>query len=130
MKNYIKSLAIIIAFSLILNSCSVYYNKEASFNEAYLSKKPVKLITNNNKKVYLKKIILKDSTYYGFYWYGGKEVTFPLSKEAYRSVRIKNRTASTLINIGGTVLTLGIVGTIILIISIGNDLERETNNNN
>jgi len=134
MKNCIKSLTIIIAFSLILNSCSVYYKEEVTFDEAYLSKKPVKLVTNENKKIHLKKIILKDSAYYGYYWHEGKAITFPLSKEKYRSVRIKNRTASTLINVGGSILTLGILGTIILIITIGNDLnddwEWKTTNQN
>ena len=125
MKNCIKSLAIIIAFSITLSSCSVYYKKEISFNEAYLSEKPVKLVTHTNKKVLLKKIILKDTTYFGVYNSGGKKITFPLSNENYRSVRIKNRTASTLINVGGSVLTLGIFATIILIISIGNELDDD-----
>lgn len=125
MKNCIKSLAIIIAFSITLSSCSVYYKKEVSFNEAYLSKKPAKLVTNENKKVHLKKIILKESTYYGVYWHEGKEITFPLSNETHKSLRIKNRTASTFINVGSSILTLGIVGIVIFYTS--NDDWKTTN---
>ena len=120
MKNCIKSLAIIIAFSIILSSCSVYYKKEASLNEVYLSEKPVRLLTNENKKVFLKKIILKDSAYYGVYMHNGNEITFPLSKETYRSIRMKNRPVSTILTVTTVVLTVGIVGLFIAAVSIGN----------
>ncbi len=123
MKNCIKSLAIIIAFSIILSSCSAYYKKEATFNEAYLSNKPVKLVTNTNKKVFLKRIILKDTIYYGVYKSNGKKITFPLSKDNYRSIRIKDRTASTILNVSGAVLTLGVVGLIIFAITFDLDFE-------
>lgn len=131
MKNYIKSLAIIIAFSVILSSCSAYYKKEATFNEAYLSEKPVKLVTKQNKKVFLRRIILKDTVYYGVYNSNGKRITFPLSKDNYRSIRIKNRTASTILNASGAVITLGIIGIIILVISLddfGDDWKWENPN--
>ncbi|MES2862701.1 MAG: hypothetical protein V4666_01145 [Bacteroidota bacterium] len=123
MKNYIKSLAIIIAFSIILSSCSVYYKKEATFNEAYLSEKPVKLVTKQNKKVFLRRIILKDTTYYGIYNSNGKKIAFPLSEDSYRSLRIKNRPASTMLNITGAILTLGVVGVIIFVITFDLDFE-------
>ncbi len=45
MKTSVKSLVIMIAISVILNGCSVYYKKEVSLNEAYLSKKPAKLVS-------------------------------------------------------------------------------------
>jgi hypothetical protein len=118
MKNCIKFLAIIIAFSITLSSCSVYYKKEATFNEAYLSEKPVKLVTKQNKKVFLRKIILKDTSYYGVYKSEGKKITFPLSNENYRSIRIKNRPASTMLNISGAILTLGVATIVIVAISL------------
>ena len=120
MKIPVKHFVIFMALSIILNGCSVYYKKEVSFEEAYLSKKPTKLVTSENKKVHLKKIILKDSTYYGVYWHEGKEITFPLSNETHQSLRIKNRTASTFINVGSSILTLGIVG-IVIFFTTNND---------
>lgn len=109
MKISIKSLVIYLSLSIILNSCSVYFKKEVSFNEAYISKKSVRLITNENKKVFIKKIILKDSAYYGISHYKGEKIEIPLSNETRKSLRIKNRTASTIINVTGITLSLGIV---------------------
>lgn len=109
MKISIKTLVIFLALSIILNGCNVYYRKEVTYNEAYLSKKPVRLITIENKKVHLDKIILKDTAYYGVYHYKGEKVDIPLSKEAHKSLRIKNKGASTFLNISGSLLTLEIL---------------------
>lgn len=131
MKNFIKYLAIIIAFSMLLSSCSVYYKKEVTFNEAYQSKAPVRLVTNQDKKVHLKKIILQDTTYYGVYYHDGKKITFPLSKENYTSVRLKDRATSTFITVAGSVVTAGIVAIVVVAITISNSSwEWKTTNYN
>lgn len=113
MKNFIKTVVLFIALSILLNSCSVYFRKESTFNEAYLSKKPVKLITKDDRKVKLRKIVYKDSTYYGVYYDSGKKIEFPMSEEKYKSLRIKDRTTSTILNVTGTIVTLGAVTIII-----------------
>lgn len=114
MKYFIKSLTILLAFSILLSGCSIYYKKEATLNEAYLSKKPVKLITAENKKMYLKKVIMNDSAYYGVYFYKGQEISFPISNQTNKSLRIKNRTASTVLNVSGIVLPVAMVAVIIV----------------
>lgn len=121
MKNFIKPTVVYVSLFILLNSCSVYYKKEVSFQEAYNSRKPARLITNEDRKVKLKKIIYKDSTYYGISYYKGNKVEFPLSNETRKSLRLKDRTTSTIINVGGTVLTLGVIVFIIAATGISGD---------
>lgn len=121
MKTFIKPTVVYVSLFILLNSCSVYYEKEVSFEEAYQSRKPARLITNENRKVKLKKIIYKDSTYYGISYYKKNKVEFPLSNETRKSLRLKDRTTSTIINVSGATLTLGISISIISALSISSE---------
>lgn len=114
MKTFIKTTVVYVSLFILLNSCSVYYKKEATFNEAYLSKKPVKLMTKDDRKVKLRKITYKDSSYYGVYYDNGNKIEFPMSPEKYKSLRIKDRTTSTVLNVVGITLSVGIVAIVLI----------------
>ena len=121
MKKLISSFLLVI---ILLQSCVVYQKTSVSLEEA-VDKGKVKLITKKGEKVKYKKIIQKDSIYYGFDLkklknvdgvFEWNEITYQLWDTEIESIHIKDKeksTTRTIFLVLGSIPVVLILGTLI-----------------
>jgi hypothetical protein len=105
----IGNLAFLFMAILLLQGCVVYHNTSVGLEEAVTAATKVKIKTVAEKKVKLKKVILEDGQYYGIKNNRGELVRIPLDEKTISSVHLKNKTLSTIINIGVPAAVVGFV---------------------
>ena len=120
-----KAISIVLLTTILLHSCVVYQKTPVPLSESY-DKGKVKVITKTNKKLKFKKIIQKDSLYYGFNRkklkndYGEfewVEITKKLNSDEVKAIYLKDQNGSTTATITFTILIaipLAILGFYIL----------------
>lgn len=100
---------IILAFIFILQSCSVYKKKPVTLNEASNVNRCVQITRMNGTKISLRKVEKIDSTYYGYNKIKGELVKVPLDEKDIKKIRVKDRTGTTLVNVGIVSIALAII---------------------
>ena len=101
-------------FVLLLQSCTVYQKTPVSYLEATAINKKVVITKTDDSKHKYRKIEQIDGQYFGIIKSNGNLVNVPLKESDIKSIRLLNKTASTLATIGiisGAVIILsGIIG--------------------
>ena len=97
---------------IFLLSCTVYKSTTVTLNEAYKSQTKVKVLTSDNETFIFKRIDFVDGKYYGVSKKVDQLEAAPLDNNNVNSIRILNKTASTVLNVG---VPLNIAGGIIWI---------------
>jgi len=123
---HLKRIALLLIFLMTLQSCSVYYSKTASVDEAILSDNKVKVITTNNDIYKFEKLQTENDQIYGVLKqkstkgenlldqgllkdYDGKYGKLLLSKDAIQAIHLKNKGASTAVTIAIPVVIIGVL---------------------
>jgi len=101
-----KSICLVLIVVITLQSCSVYKKNSVNLNEASDAKSKVLVTRTNNEKIRFKKIVQIDSSYYGIKHANGEEIKIPLKESDIKSVRVLDKTNSTVETI---LLVLGIL---------------------
>jgi uncharacterized protein YcfL len=96
----IGNIAILFLAILLLQGCVVYHNTSVGMEEAVSAATRVKIKTVDDKKIKLKKVVLEDGQYYGIKNNRGELVKIPLDEKTISTLHLKNKTMSTIINIG------------------------------
>ena len=118
LKKYIKPISLLFIVILIFQGCIVYKSKPVTLDKAVKANTQVKIKTKNNKTIKFKKIVFEEGSYYGvnnFY----KDDPFDVSKKVeiktpievniIESVKVKNKSMSTILPFATPIILLGIV---------------------
>jgi hypothetical protein len=123
---HLKRIALLLIFLMTLQSCSVYYSKTASVDEALLSDNKVKVITTTNDIYKFKKLQTENDQIYGLLKqrstkgenlldqglledYDGKYGKLLLSQDAIQAIHLKNKGASTAVTVAIPVVIVGVL---------------------
>ena len=123
---HLKFIALALAFMMTLPSCNVYYSKTATMNEAIQSDNRVKVVTTNNDTYKFKQLKRENDQIYGVLKkksnkgedlldqrlledYDDKYGKLLLSQDTIKEIHLKNKGASTAINVGVPVAVVGVV---------------------
>ena len=90
----------------LLQSCTVYQKTPVSINEAITLDKKVLVITDSDKKLKFKKIEQINGIYYGI---TKAAIRVPLIESKIKTIRISDKSKSTLLTIGVVVVPLAVV---------------------
>lgn len=123
---YLKRIALLLIFLMTLQSCSVYYTKTASVDEALLSDNKVKIITTTNDIYKFKKLQTEDDQIYGVankksstakkfsneivsIDSDSKFVKISLEEITINEIHLKNKGASTAVTVAIPVVIVGVL---------------------
>lgn len=112
MKLYFKRIniiAIFLSFLVLGYSCVAYRSHGVSLDEAVASGDRSKVVNTVGESQNFKSIEKIDGHYYGVKLKGGENVRTPLDETKVRTVRLHNKTLSTILNISATSVILGTI---------------------
>jgi len=104
---HLKTVAFFISSMIFLLSCTVYKSTTVTLNEAYKSQTKVKVLTSDNETLIFKRIDFIDGKYYGVSKKVDQLEAAPLDNNNVNSIRILNKTASTVLNVGVPLIIAG-----------------------
>lgn len=93
----------------MLQSCSVYKKTPVTIDEAAKSNSRILIRRTDDTKLKLKRIENVDGAYFGVKRIDGKIVSLPLDEKNLKSIRVLDKTKTTLGNVSIVVLTLGVI---------------------
>jgi uncharacterized protein with FMN-binding domain len=109
-----KSICVCLVFVLLLQSCAVYHKTPVSIADATATNNKVLVTKTDDTKLKFKKIELTDGIYYGIAEDNkGKMVKTPLKDSEIKTIRILDKSNSTVLTIGIIVVPLVIVAVIL-----------------
>ncbi len=103
-------ISILFAFAIIFHSCMAYNPQHVSVEDAASEGKRAKIKMKIGKRLKYKKIVKDNSLYFGMAKSKGKWVKIHIDTSKVESVRLQNKTMSTILTISGVLLTVGIIG--------------------
>ena len=104
---HLKTVAFFISSMILLHGCTVYKSTNVTLNEAYKSQTKVKVLTSDNETFIFKRIDFVDGKYYGVSKKVDQLEAAPLDNNNVNSIRILNKTASTVLNVGVPLIIAG-----------------------
>lgn len=104
-----KTICFFLIMALILQSCAVYKKTPVTLNEAATADGKVLVVKTDNTKLKFKKIEQIDSVYYGLIKTKGQIEKIPLTESDLKTIRLLDKTATTIGNVAIVVGSLGIV---------------------
>lgn len=110
-----RLIGLFLVFTLTFQSCSIYKKANLSLSEAEKTNLKTLVITDDNIKHKYTRIIKIDDNYYGEINTKGKTEQKLLSEDEIKSIRILDKTSST---IGNIVIALATLGIIVLISTV------------
>lgn len=111
MKTIKKQIELVVSILIALifcQGCAIYHNGAVSLGEAMNSDKPIKIQTKDGRNFLFKEIILEEDNYYGLKKSRRKFDSIQLITEDIKTIKLKNKTMSTVINIGVPIVVIGI----------------------
>ena len=105
----LKWIALTLCALLVFQSCTVYKSSTISLSEAVEFNAKVKIKSTEGEKRVIQRIKFTDGKYLGEMTRKGQKVIVPLNEDDIESIRPKNKTLSTVINIGVPVLLVGVI---------------------
>jgi len=94
--HFLRSIAFFLSCLIILQGCTVYKGTNLTLDDAVRSDGKVKVITNYDTKLKYKRVEMENNTFYGVKKVKGEEVKDKLYKEDLKTVKIKDKTLSTI----------------------------------
>ncbi|HEY4618846.1 MAG TPA: hypothetical protein VIH09_11695 [Flavobacterium sp.] len=104
-----KTICFFLIMALILQSCAVYKKTPVTLNEAATADGKVLVVKTDNTKLKFKKIEQIDGVYYGLIKTKGQIEKIPLTESDLKTIRLLDKTATTIGNVAIVVGSLGIV---------------------
>jgi PBP1b-binding outer membrane lipoprotein LpoB len=113
-----KIVCVLLIFVLMLQSCAVYQKTAVSLDEAVTSKRKVLITTTDGAKLKLKKVEQIEGKYFGIVKLDSKTEKIILIENDIRTIRILNKTATTLSNIGIIAGSTLVISSIVAVVAI------------
>ena len=89
----------ILSFLILLQGCTLYKSMPVNLDKAFRTKGKVKVVTKSNERLKFKRIDQENGSYYGVKKKKGEIVKISLNKEQIKEVRVKDKTASTILTV-------------------------------
>ena len=113
-----KWICVVLVFSMILQSCSVYKSKSITFDEAIAKNNKVKVTRADGSTDAFDKIEKVDTVYYGLLKTNGEYARTPIKEKDYVKVQPKNKPVSALATVGVIVVPFVVVLGLLELIAI------------
>lgn len=104
-----KTVCFLLVIALILQSCSVYKKTPVTLDEAVTADRKVLVVKVDNTKLKFIRIEQIDGIYYGRIKTRGGIEKIPLTENDLKTIRVLDKTATTIGNVAIVVGSLGIV---------------------
>lgn len=104
-----KFVCVFLVFAFLLQSCSVYQKTPVSIDEAVTTENKALIIKTDDTKLKLKKIEQIEGVYYGIIDGDREIVKVPLNKSEIKTIRILDKSTSTLSTIAVVVVPLALI---------------------
>jgi hypothetical protein len=109
-KKQFKTIALILSLLILLHGCTVYKSASVSLDQAVNKGQKVKVITKDNVKLKFKRIATENGKYYGVRRsVDDKWVKILLNSDTIKTIKEKDKTLSTVLNIGIPVIYIGLL---------------------
>ena len=106
-KVHLRSFALLLSVLILLQGCTVYKSTTVSLDQAVQSESKVRVYTNTNEKLKFKRIGLENGSYYGVEKINSSMVRTPLDQDYINRINEKDKTLSTVLNIGIPIVIVG-----------------------
>ena len=104
-----KTVCFLLVIALILQSCSVYKKTPVTLDEAVTADRKILVVKVDNTKLKFIRIEQIDGIYYGRIKTRGGIEKIPLTENDLKTIRVLDKTATTIGNVAIVVGSLGIV---------------------
>jgi hypothetical protein len=112
-------ISVLLIFVMMLQSCAVYQKTSVSLDDAAASNRKILITKTDGAKLKLKRVELTDGKYYGIVKVDGKTEKIILVENDIKTIRILNKSATTIttvgIIVGSLLIAIGVLGTIALV---------------
>lgn len=115
-----KTISFLLVIALITQSCSVYKKTAVTIDEAVTADRKILVVKTDNSKIKFKRIEEIDGVYYGLIKTKGRIEKIPLTESDLKTIRVLDKTATTVGNVAIVVGSLGIVVLVIAAIALSN----------
>jgi len=110
-RSNLKAISFFVIALILLQSCTVYKSAGVTIEEASKTQNKVKVYTTDNETLKFKRISFKDGKYYGVKSnYPERDSSLediPLDKKNIKSIKVKNKTTSTVLTVAIPVVVVG-----------------------
>lgn len=115
-----KTVCFLLVITLIFQSCGVYKKTSVTLDEAVTADRKVLVIKTDNAKLKFIRIEQIDGMYYGHLKTKGKIEKIPLTESDLKTIRVLDKTATTIGNVAIVVGSLGVVFLVVAAIELSN----------
>ncbi|MFV5699559.1 hypothetical protein ACM55H_14420 [Flavobacterium sp. ZT3R17] len=115
-----KTVSFLLVIALIMQSCSVYKKTPVTIDEAVTADRKILVVKTDNTKLKFIRIEQIDGIYYGRKKIKGKIEKIPLTVSDIKTIRVLDKTATTIGNVAIVVGSLGIVLLVVAGIELSN----------
>jgi hypothetical protein len=115
-----RTICFLLIIALILQSCAVYKKTSVTLNEAANGDRKILVVKTDNTKLKFKKIEKIDGVYYGLIKTKGQIEKIPLTESDLKTIRVLDKTATTIGNVAIVVGSLGVVFLVVAAIELSN----------
>jgi hypothetical protein len=115
-----KTVCFLLVIALSLQSCVVYQKAPVTLDEAVVTNRKILVVKTDNTKLKLIDIEKIDGNYYGYIKIKHKIEKIPLTESDLKTIRILDRTKTTIGNVAIVVGSLGIVFLVVAAIELSN----------
>ncbi len=113
-----KTVCFLLVIALILQSCAVYEKTSVTLDQAVTADRKVLVVKTDNTKLKFIRIEQIDGIYYGRLKTKGKIEKIPLTESDLKTIRVLDKTATTIGNVAIVVGSLGIVFLVVVAIEL------------
>ena len=113
-----KTVCFFLVIALTLQSCSVYQKTTVTLNDAATANRRILIVKTDNTKIKFKKIEQIDGVYYGLIKTKGRIEKIMLTESDVKSIRILDKTATTLGNVAIIAGSLGFILSVLIGIAL------------
>ena len=113
-----KTVCFFLVIALTLQSCSVYQKTPVTLNDAATANRRILIVKTDNTKIKFKKIEQIDGVYYGLIKTKGRIEKIMLTESDVKSIRILDKTATTLGNVAIIAGSLGFILSVLIGIAL------------
>jgi hypothetical protein len=99
-KQQIETLALILSMLILLQGCTVYKSASVTLDDAVNQELKTKIVTKSGEKLKFSRIGLEDGEYYGMHKDNHMMFKIPIDKKYVKSIKIKDKTLSTILTLG------------------------------
>ena len=107
-RNSTKQIVLLFSIILLISSCVTYKATSLTLDEFVKTQEKVRVEYNDSEIYRFQNLVLENGIYYGVMNEKLQTVKKPIEVESIKSVRVYDRTKSTIVTIGVPILVLGI----------------------